>query len=85
MTPQVGNIVEFSCDRRKLHGHGQVTRIFRECLPFAEDHILVESQEVSGEKTNVKLWFSSSEITSIISTGSSRDGLESVSSGTPSL
>ena len=78
MTPQVGNIVEFSCDRRELRGRGQVTRIFRECLPFAEDHILVTSHEVSGEKTNVKLWFSSSEITSIISTGSSRDGLESV-------
>ena len=69
MSTQVGDIVEFSCDRRKLHGRGEVIRIFRENLPFAEDHILVESQEVSGEKTNIKLWFSASEITSIISEG----------------
>ena len=69
MSTQVGDIVEFSCDRRDVHGRGQVIRIFRECLPFAQDHILVESQEVSGEKTNIKLWFSASEITSIISEG----------------
>jgi hypothetical protein len=65
MSPQVGDIVEFSCDRRKLHGRGEVIRIFRENLPFTEDHILVKSQEVSGDK----LWFSASEIISIISEG----------------
>ena len=69
MNPQVGNIVEFSSNRRMLHGHGQVIRIFRECPPFAKDHILVESHEVSGEHTYIKLWFSASEIISIISEG----------------
>jgi len=65
MNPQVGNIVEVSCVRGGKFIVGQVIKIFEKCPPFAEDHILVKSQEVSG----TELWFAASKISSIISEG----------------
>ena len=74
MNPQVGDIVQVSRVWRGTHIVGQVIRIFEKCPPYTEDHYLVRLQEVS----TAELWFAKSDITSIISTGSKQDELESV-------
>ena len=74
MEPQVGDNIQFYCKKCRRQRRGQVTRIFEKCPPFTKDYILVKYQGLWSDS----VWITVDQVSSIISTGSERDSLESV-------